>query len=123
MVLNQTMTRAKSEVTATATAGVKTSLGVLPEWNLDDLFEGAQSEAFQTTFENAVPDSVAFETRYKGKLAGFAANEPSALAGAIAEFEALEDRLGRLISYSGLLYAGIPAIPPMRNFTAMFRSG
>ena len=63
-------------------------------------------DAFTAAFERAVPDAAEFETRYKGRLAGLAAQAPDKLYQAIADFEVLEDGLGRLISYSGLMYAG-----------------
>ena len=110
MGLKNTKTGAKAAVAESAASssrgGVKTSFGMLPEWNLNDLFDGTESEAFRTTFERSVPDSADFEARYKGKLGGYAKSDPTSLAQAISDFEALEDSLGRLISYSGLLYAG-----------------
>ncbi|MEM1039670.1 MAG: M3 family oligoendopeptidase [Pseudomonadota bacterium] len=104
--MSQRQTRAAAEPASKPSAGVKTSLGVLPEWNLDDLFAGTQSDAFKAAFERAVPDAADFEARYKGTLADLADSAPDKLYQAIADFEVLEDGLGRLISYSGLRYAG-----------------
>jgi oligoendopeptidase F len=53
-------------------------------------------------------ECIAFEETYKGKLAQIAAapNAGDSLAVAVKRFEAIEDLLGKLISYAGLIYAG-----------------
>ena len=92
--------------------------GDMPEWNLDDLYAGMESPALKADLEKADSESVAFETRYKGKLAGMAAADGGGgqLAGAVAAFEALEERLGRIISYAGLLHAGDTSDPVRSKF-------
>ena len=59
-------------------------------------------------------DSVAFEADYKGKLAALTAD--GKLVDAVKRFEALEDLLGRLISYAGLVYAGNTTDPVRAKF-------
>jgi oligoendopeptidase F len=90
-----------------ARAAVK-SLGELPEWNLADLYPSLDSPAVRGDLERADAESVAFETAYKGKLAAMAAapDAGKALAGAVKRYEAIDDLIGRLISYAGLVHAG-----------------
>jgi len=82
--------------------------GALPEWNLNDLYPGMDSPELKWDLENAETRCVEFEVAFKGRLAAMAAqSEPGpALAGAVKRYEALDDKLGRLISYASLLYAG-----------------
>jgi oligoendopeptidase F len=83
-----------------------TALDALPSWNLDDLYPGRDSPEFKRDLAEGMDAAIAFEARWKTKLAAAAlakAGEPT-IGQAIAEYEALEDRLGRIISYAGLLY-------------------
>jgi oligoendopeptidase F len=82
---------------------IKTEFGDLPEWNLDDLYPGMESAEFRKAFDAAMQRSRAFEDRWKGKLAEGSGDD---LAAAIKDYELLEDDLGRMISYAGLIYAG-----------------
>ena len=99
---------------------VATELGDLPEWNLADLFPGQASSAFRTEFEAAVPDAKAFEERYKATLSAMlerpADEAGDALAEALEAYEALEERLGRIISYAGLTYAECSTDPTNAKF-------
>ncbi|NML72620.1 M3 family oligoendopeptidase [Rhizobium sp. S-51] len=80
-------------------------LGDLPLWKLEDLYPSPTSAAFLGDLEKAAADALAFETRWKGKLeASTAVSGTQGLAAALAEFEALEDLLGRIASYAGLTY-------------------
>lgn len=82
-------------------------LGDLPVWNLADLYEGPDSAVVGSDLAAAAEESLAFNKRYKGRIAEIAAAPEGGaeLAQAIAAYEKIEDRLGRLISYAGLLYA------------------
>src|SRR5664280_500671 len=83
-------------------------LGALPEWNLNDLYPGLDSPELKWNLENAETRCGAFETDFKGKLAALAAGPDAgkALAAAVKRYEALDDTLGRVMSYAALLYAG-----------------
>src|SRR5436190_21343353 len=83
-------------------------LGSLPEWNLADLYGGIDDPQVKRDLDRADAESVAFEEAYKGKLAALAdGTAPGAsLVGAVKRYEALDDLLGRLISYSGLGHSG-----------------
>jgi oligoendopeptidase F len=83
-------------------------LGALPEWNLDDLYPGIDSPQIGRDLAQADADCAAFERDFKGRLAAMAAGARGgqALAEAVKRYEALEDSLGRLISFASLMYAG-----------------
>jgi oligoendopeptidase F len=61
---------------------------------------------------------VAFEEAYKGKLATLAAASDAGarLADAVKRYEAIDDLLGRLISFASLVYAGNTTDPVRAKF-------
>ncbi|HEY4857411.1 MAG TPA: M3 family oligoendopeptidase, partial [Xanthobacteraceae bacterium] len=65
-------------------------------------------------------ESVAFEEQYKGKLNLLAAapGAGTALAEAVKRYEALDDLMGRLISYAGLIHSGNSIDPQRAKFYA-----
>ncbi|AOG12457.1 oligoendopeptidase, pepF/M3 family protein [Agrobacterium sp. RAC06] len=80
-------------------------LGDLPVWKLDDLYRGQTSPEFLGAVEKAGADALAFETKWKGKLAASLETVgDGSLAETLREMEALEDLLGRIASYAGLTY-------------------
>jgi oligoendopeptidase F len=89
-------------------------LGALPEWNLADLYPAIDSPEVKRDLDRADADSIAFEESYKGKLAGLTAE--GKLADAVKDYEALDDLIGRLISYAGLVYAGNTTDPVRAKF-------
>ena len=93
-------------------------LDALPEWNLNDLYPGLDSPEIKRDLERADSDCVAFEKEFKGKLAQLAAGDGAgrALADAIRRYEAIDDRLGRLMSYASLVYAGNTTDPLHAKF-------
>jgi oligoendopeptidase F len=94
------------------------ALGPLPEWNLDDLYPGIDSPAVAADLESALARCKAFEDSYKGRLPSIVREEggAAALATAIAAYEAIEDLLGRIASYAGLVYAGDTTDPRRAKF-------
>ncbi len=80
----------------------------LPEWNLGDLYPSMESDAYRADLESAAEGAKAFAALYRGQLEAIlsAPDAPARLHEAIAGFEALEDRLGRILSFASLLYAG-----------------
>ena len=102
----------------TATALKNETLGALPEWNLADLYSSIEAPEVAADLARGDAECIAFEETYKGKLAAIA-SEPDAgekLAGAIKRFEAIEDLLGKLISYAGLVYTGDTTDPKRAKF-------
>src|SRR6476620_1906603 len=93
-----------------------TKLGDLPEWNLRDLYSGLDSPEVKRDLELADGECAAFEQDFKGRLAALAAGEGGALAKAVARYEAIDDRLGRLMSYASLMYAGNTTDPARAKF-------
>src|SRR6476469_3718174 len=93
-------------------------LGKLPEWDPTDLYPGLDSPQIKSDLEQGDRDCQAFEQRFKGRLATLAAGEGAgrALAEAVKQYEAIDDRLGRLISYASLLYAGNTTDPVRAKF-------
>jgi oligoendopeptidase F len=90
----------------------------LPQWNLADLYPAIDSPAVKKDLDRADAECVAFEEAYKGKLADMAGCAPASqsLATAIKRYEAIEDLLGRLISYASLLHAGDTTDPAITKF-------
>ncbi|TCT13304.1 oligoendopeptidase F [Tepidamorphus gemmatus] len=82
-------------------------LGPLPVWDLTDLYPSMDAPEVQADLERALADSRAFEAKWKGRLAETLAGDGGAerLAGAVRELEALQDLIGRIVSYAGLQHA------------------
>jgi oligoendopeptidase F len=95
-------------------------LGALPEWNLADLYAGIDDPQVKRDLDRGDAESLAFEEAYKGKLAALAegAEAGTALAEAVRRYEALDDVLGRLTSYAGLVHAGNTIDPARAKFYA-----
>jgi oligoendopeptidase F len=94
------------------------SLGTLPVWDLSDLYPGIGAPEVKRDLDAAAAASKAFQERYKSKLKQLAegAGGGAALAEAIAEYERIEERLGRLASFSHLVYAGDTTDPKRAKF-------
>jgi len=93
-------------------------LGRLPEWNLADLYPGLDSPEIAADLDRGLADCLAFEEAHKGKLAEILAGKEGArrLATIIKTYEGLEDRLGRIASFAGLVYAGDTTDPVRAKF-------
>ena len=90
---------------APADAAVSAELGDLPGWNLADLYPSQGSPEFQGDMKKAEAGARAFEAKWKGKLdAATEKTGEEGIGAAVREFEALEDVMGRLISFAGLTY-------------------
>ena len=85
----------------------------LPEWDLSDLYPAPDSPELAAAIAGARKDAKAFEKHHQGKLAEFGGD---ALAKAIAEYESIDEVLGRIISFAGLLYAGDMTDPENGKF-------
>jgi len=87
-------------------------LGNLPEWNLADLYPGMDAPELRRDIDKAGADAVAFESRWKGTLAAEAARGAEGKLGeALRAYEALEELVGKIVSYAGLVYAGDTSDP------------
>ena len=93
-------------------------LGVLPEWRLEDLYASPEAPELATDMATAEADAAAFNARYEGKIASL---DGAALGEAVAAYEAIEDRLGRLTSYGYLLYCRRMEDPETGRFFQMIQ--
>ncbi len=91
----------------------ETHLGALPEWDLSDLYPGTASAELKRDLERAAREVAGFAARYQGKVASL---DSSGFAAAVAAYEAIEERLGRLSSYAQLVHAGDMADPEVGRF-------
>ncbi|GHC49760.1 M3 family oligoendopeptidase [Neogemmobacter tilapiae] len=77
------------------------NFGDLPEWDLNDLYTGPESNQFKHDMgwlEKACTD---FAAQYEGKLAGLSA---AALLTCVQDYEQIDITAGRIMSYAGLRY-------------------
>ena len=90
----------------------------LPEWNLEDLYSGLADPAIKRDLDRADVECAAFEDAYRGKLAGFAAaaDGGATLGAAVRRYEAIDDLMGRLSSFAGLIHAGDTLDPARTKF-------
>ncbi|GGB23207.1 oligoendopeptidase F [Tistrella bauzanensis] len=79
----------------------RATFGDLPRWRLDDLYASPEDPALDADVARARSDAQAFAARYEGKLAALT---PAGLADAIEAFERLEELMGRVGSYIGLMH-------------------
>ena len=80
-------------------------LGDLPSWNLNDLYESKSSAAFEKDWKWTKSASEKFEARWKGKLQDAThKSSDDALGAAIREYEQIEEVMGRMASFAGLMY-------------------
>ncbi|KWV45683.1 oligoendopeptidase F [Rhizobium altiplani] len=90
---------------SSAASATDAALGELPTWKLQDLYPSATSTAFTADMEKAGRQAIAFEEKWKGKLADAATKKGAEGIGqALKEYEALDDIIGRLGSFAGLTY-------------------
>src|SRR4029450_12730509 len=90
-------------MTAASAAPKPADLGVLPEWDLRDLYPGRESPALQADLKKAAEDAKAFRQRFQGRLAAI---DGAALGQAVASYESIQEVLGRIMSYAQLVHAG-----------------
>jgi len=93
--------------TTSSAASKEADLGPLPEWNLADLYASMDSPQLEADFVQVERETKAFVETYKGKLDSLGQSKEASikLAEAVKAYEAIDDRLGRILSYSGLVYA------------------
>ena len=67
----------------------------------------------RATSTRAQAEAKAFRAQYEGKLAALSGAE---LGAAIAQYETLQERLGRVMSYAGLVHSGDMSDPEIGRF-------
>ncbi|MGE0845172.1 MAG: M3 family oligoendopeptidase [Flavobacteriaceae bacterium] len=113
------MARKPAQKKKTDTDGAK-ALGKLPVWDLSALYGGLDDPAIGRDLKACEKMTKAFETRYRGEVAGLLKGKdgPAALASAIGQYEAIQDLAGRLVSYAGLVRAQDLNDPARAKFAA-----
>jgi oligoendopeptidase F len=89
------------------------AIGPLPEWDLSDLYPGRDSPELQRDLAELAANAKAFRQRCAGRLAILSGAE---LGAAIAEYEKLQEVIGRIMSYAELVRAGNVADPAIAQF-------
>ena len=87
----------------TARPGGSAPAEALPAWDLSDLYASPEDPRLAADLDKAEAESRAFEAAHAGKVASLSGD---ALAAAIAAYEAIEERLGRAMSYAQLVFSG-----------------
>lgn len=90
----------------------------LPVWDLSDLYSAPDSGALKQDLSDALNRAQAFETQYSGALNDLSGD---GLAQAVVEFEAIDEILSRILSYSQLLHAGDVSDPEIGKFSQTMR--
>jgi oligoendopeptidase F len=85
----------------------------LPAWDLSDLYRSPEDPALGADLDRTDAAAQAFAGRLSGKLGGLSGD---ALAAAIAEYEALEEVLGRAMSFAQLVFSGDASDPANGRF-------
>ena len=106
--LSAELPRGAEELATVRSALQAADLGVLPEWDLTDLYSGMDAPAFRNDLDRAEAESRAFAARYAGRITEIASgpDASSVLGEAVQAYERIEDLMGRLMSYAGLVYSG-----------------
>jgi oligoendopeptidase F len=89
-----------------------------PVWDLDDLYPGPDAPALKRDLAWLEAEIGTFQNTYAEKLDGLLHSDdgPTALFEAIENFEAMSDRLGRVMSYAGLRHAANTTDPEIAKF-------
>lgn len=102
-----------SPAAVSAAPAVANDFGALPTWDLNDLYPGLDSAELKRDLTQVGERAAALQKSWKGKVASAAGDD---LAGVIAEYEQLQDLIGRMYSYASLAYAGDMADPKIAGF-------
>ena len=94
------------------------ALDQLPVWDLTDLYSGIDSSEVGRDLDRAAAMSRSFEEGHKGRLKEIVEGPDGGanLAGAIAEYERIEELLGRVGSFAGLVYSQDTSDPVRAKF-------
>jgi oligoendopeptidase F len=88
----------------------------LPTWDLADLYPGPDSPELHSDLDRADAAAKAFAAAHSGRVAALPGR---ALAEAIADYERIEEVLGRVMSYAQLRFAGDSTDPAIGRFSQM----
>ncbi len=82
-------------------AGSDENLGDLPEWNLNDLYEGEDAAPLKADLEWLNGECASFASDYEGNLGDL---DASGFLSAVQRYENVQTKAGRIMSYAGLRY-------------------
>ena len=107
-----------SSSSAAAAAAPAADLNRLPQWDLSDLYPGPESAELKRDLAQIDADCRAFDAAYRGQIATLAAgaDAPARLLEAVKRYEALDDLMGRALSYASLVHAADTADPVRAKF-------
>jgi oligoendopeptidase F len=94
-------------------ASVAPQAADLPAWDLTDLYPGQDSPELEADLQAAAAASRAFSAAHAGRLAALPGR---GLAAAIAEYQRIDEVLGRIMSYAQLLFSGDSTSPEIGRF-------
>ena len=97
----------------TASRSDDTPMKDLPEWDLADLYPSPDSPELRGDLDRSATAAAKFSDEYAGRLASLSGDE---LARAIADYERIQDKLGRAASYASLFYAANMSDPERGRF-------
>ncbi|MEX0344220.1 MAG: M3 family oligoendopeptidase [Rhizobiaceae bacterium] len=107
----------KTGVFGAAENAASDALSGLPEWNLADLYPALDSEEVAADMKRAADMANAFEEDWKGTLEeGARKGAQGRLGEALQQYEAIEELIGRIASFAGLVYAGDTSDPVRAKF-------
>jgi oligoendopeptidase F len=90
-------------------------LGDLPEWNLDDLYDGEDSEQLSRDLDWLEGECASFAADYQGKLTEI---DAAGFLNAIQRYEKIQGISGRIMSFAGLRYYQMTIDPQRGKFMA-----
>ncbi len=108
----------KASAKRATSSRAKAKVERLPVWNLADLYPALDAPEVKRDLDRADAECMAFEEAYKGHLATLAQGPDAGrvLAEAVRRYEAIDERIGRLASFAGLLHAENTADPVRGKF-------
>ncbi|HET9146855.1 MAG TPA: oligoendopeptidase F, partial [Acetobacteraceae bacterium] len=89
------------------------ALEAVPAWDLRDLYASIDDPAISADLDRADAGAREFEQSFQGRVDALSGAE---LAGAIAAYERIEERLGRVLSYAQLVFAADSTAPETGQF-------
>jgi len=85
------------------TPNASLDISALPEWDLSDLYPAMSCPELDEDFIRLENMAAAFSANYKEKLHGLTAEK---ILTSVTQYEAMEEIMGRIMSYAGLRHAG-----------------
>ncbi len=94
------------------------NLGTLPEWRLSDLYASLDDPVYKADLAKALEQAKQFSDTYAGKIETLATGKTAAsdIFKAVQAYEALEDLMGKIMSYAGLSYSTDTSDPVRGKF-------